>query len=359
MDGPFVWGRTKADAIAAWASEHGVDLSESWAYSDSYFDASLLASVGHPVAVNPDAQLRITATVRGWPVTHFDRADGVAKIAGRELQEWGRPFVRPQIMAPNARIEFDGIENIPSSGPAIVVFNHRSYFDPTVMALVLAKAGRNVRGLGKKEVFDVPLVGRLMKASGGIRVDRGTGSDEPLDAAIAAVEAGELLMIAPEGTIPRGTGVLRSGPEGPLGCSPHRRGDGSARDPRRALGHREGLAAQLPAAEVLADGSPARDRHGRAAGRPELPQRRRRHEEDHESDQRAPPPGGARAPHADPRGVGADLPRRDITETRRPNSTADPAPTPDQPDERRPDERTTDDPRTPMAETREREHALQ
>ncbi len=204
MDGPFVWGRTKADAVAEWASERNVDLSESWAYSDSYFDASLLAAVGHPVAVNPDTQLRITATIRGWPVTHFDRAEGVAKIAGRELQEWGRPFVRPQIMAPNARIEFEGIENIPSSGPAIVVFNHRSYFDPTVMALVIAKAGRNVRGLGKKEVFDVPLVGRLMKASGGIRVDRGTGSDEPLDAAIAAVEAGELLMIAPEGTIPRG-----------------------------------------------------------------------------------------------------------------------------------------------------------
>ena len=78
-----------------------------------------------------------------------------------------------------------------------MVFNHRSYFDPTVMGLLLAKAGRNVRGLGKKEVFDVPLVGRLLKASGGIRVDRGTGSDEPLDAAIAAVEAGELLMIAP------------------------------------------------------------------------------------------------------------------------------------------------------------------
>lgn len=204
MTGDFVWGRSKADAVGIWADEHGIDLSQSWAYSDSYFDAALLAMVGHPVAVNPDVQLRITATLRGWPVTHFDRADGVAKIGGRELQEWGRAFVRPQIMAPNARIEFAGIENIPASGPAIVVFNHRSYFDPTVMALVLAKAGRNVRGLGKKEVFDVPLVGRLMRASGGIRVDRGTGSDEPLDAAIAAVDAGELLMMAPEGTIPRG-----------------------------------------------------------------------------------------------------------------------------------------------------------
>jgi len=85
-----------------------------------------------------------------------------------------------------------------------VVFNHRSYFDPTVMGLLIAKAGRNVRGLGKKEVFDVPIVGRLMRASGGIRVDRGTGSDEPLDAAAESVRGGELLMLAPEGTIPRG-----------------------------------------------------------------------------------------------------------------------------------------------------------
>jgi putative phosphoserine phosphatase/1-acylglycerol-3-phosphate O-acyltransferase len=204
MLGPFVWGRTKADAVAHWADGHGASLSESWAYSDSYFDAPLLANVGHPVAVNPDLQLRITATIRGWPVVHFDRSDGVSKILGRELQEWGRPFMRQEIVTPNARIEFEGLDNIPATGPAILVFNHRSYFDPIVMGLVIAKTGRNVRGLGKKEVFDVPIVGRLMKASGGIRVDRGTGSDEPLDAAIAAVEAGELLMIAPEGTIPRG-----------------------------------------------------------------------------------------------------------------------------------------------------------
>jgi putative phosphoserine phosphatase/1-acylglycerol-3-phosphate O-acyltransferase len=204
LSGDFVWGRSKADAVAGWAAEHDVNLAESWAYSDSYFDAPLLAMVGHPVVVNPDLQLRVTAALRGWPVVHFDRSDGVSKILGRELQEWGRPFMRQEIVTPNARIEFAGLENIPATGPAILVFNHRSYFDPIVMGLVIAKTGRNVRGLGKKEVFDVPIVGRILKASGGIRVDRGTGSDEPLDAAIAAVEAGELLMIAPEGTIPRG-----------------------------------------------------------------------------------------------------------------------------------------------------------
>ncbi len=202
--GDFVWRRAKADAVRAWADDHGVDLRASYAYSDSYFDASLLAMVGHPVAVNPDLHLRVAAALRGWPVRHFDRSDGVAKILGKELQEWGRPFMRAELVTPNANVEISGLEHIPATGPAIVVFNHRSYYDPLVMSLVISKAGRNVRGLGKKEVFDVPLIGSLLKASGGIRVDRGTGSDEPLDAAIAAIEAGELLMIAPEGTIPRG-----------------------------------------------------------------------------------------------------------------------------------------------------------
>jgi putative phosphoserine phosphatase/1-acylglycerol-3-phosphate O-acyltransferase len=205
------------------------------------------------------------------------------------------PSVRaPQILTPNARIEFDGIENIPSTGPAILVFNHRSYFDPIVMALVIAKTGRNVRGLGKKEVFDVPIVGRIMKASGGIRVDRGTGSDEPLEAAIAAVEAGELLMIAPEGTIPavRRSSIRCSRVVGvPLG-SLRRPGAG---DPDRALGDREGVAAQRSAAEVLAHRSSAGHRHVGPPVRAEVPQPRRRHQEDHEGDQRAAPAGGPQA----------------------------------------------------------------
>ncbi len=204
MDGGFIWGRAKADAVERWAHEHGVNLKKSSAYSDSYFDAPLLALVGNPVAVNPDLQLRATAAIRGWPVRYFDKADGVAKIAGREIQEWTRPLMRPELLAPNADIEFEGVENIPAEGGVILVFNHRSYFDPTVMGLLIAKAGRNVRGLGKKEVFDVPIIGRLMRAAGGIRVDRGTGSDEPLEAAAESIRGGELLMLAPEGTIPRG-----------------------------------------------------------------------------------------------------------------------------------------------------------
>jgi putative phosphoserine phosphatase/1-acylglycerol-3-phosphate O-acyltransferase len=204
IDGVFVWGPDKAHAVEEWATEHGVRLDRSTAYSDSYYDAALLDLVGHPVAVNPDARLAALATIKGWPIRHLDKSEGVIKIAGREIQEWSRPLMRPELVAPYADIVFVDDDKIPSEGPAIVVFNHRSYFDPTVMGLLLARAGRNIRGLGKKEVFDVPIIGRLLEGLGGVRVERASGSDEPLLAAARALEGGELVMLAPEGTIPRG-----------------------------------------------------------------------------------------------------------------------------------------------------------
>ncbi len=204
LDGPFVWGPAKADAVEQWAADNDVRLDRSYAYSDSYFDAPLLALVGHPVAVNPDTRLAATAAIKGWPTRHLDKSDGVIKIGGREIQEWTRPLMRPELVAPYADLSFHDVDKIPADGPAIVVFNHRSYFDPTVMGLLFAKAGRNLRGLGKKEVFDVPIIGRLMRGMGGVRVERSSGSDEPLQAAARALEGGEVVMLAPEGTIPRG-----------------------------------------------------------------------------------------------------------------------------------------------------------
>jgi putative phosphoserine phosphatase/1-acylglycerol-3-phosphate O-acyltransferase len=203
IDGPFVWGRAKLDAVRQWASEHGVSLRGSAAYSDSYFDAPLLAAVGEPWCVSPDVALAAVARLRGWPIWSLERPHGVVTIAGRELQELLRPFNRPELV-PNARIEISSVEHIPATGGAIVVANHRSYFDPTIITLVLGKAGRNARFLGKREVFDAPVLGQITRAFGGIRVDRGTGSDEPLEQAARALRAGEVVGIFPEGTIPRG-----------------------------------------------------------------------------------------------------------------------------------------------------------
>ncbi len=67
----YAYGAGKADAMHALASERGYDLAESYAYSDSHTDLPMLDAVGHPVAVNPDADLRRVAVERDWPIRDF------------------------------------------------------------------------------------------------------------------------------------------------------------------------------------------------------------------------------------------------------------------------------------------------
>lgn len=67
----YAYGPGKAEAIEALAAEQGYDLSQSYAYSDSYTDLPMLDAVGHPFAVNPDEQLRRVAKERVWPVLEF------------------------------------------------------------------------------------------------------------------------------------------------------------------------------------------------------------------------------------------------------------------------------------------------
>jgi putative phosphoserine phosphatase / 1-acylglycerol-3-phosphate O-acyltransferase len=205
LEGVYVWSRGKRDAVKAWASANSVDLAGSFAYSDSVFDEPLLTSVGNPVCVNPDWRLRLVAAARRWPVTHFDVPAGVAKIpvVGLEAQQALMKFARPEVF-PYARFTITGTENIPQDSAAIICGNHRSYFDIVAISLAVAKTGRAVRFLGKKEVFDAPVIGPLATALGGIRVERGTGSDEPLQAATESLIAGDLVAIMPQGTIPRG-----------------------------------------------------------------------------------------------------------------------------------------------------------
>ena len=205
LDGPFVWSAGKLTAIETWAEEHGVDLAESWAYSDSFYDAPMLDAVGHPVVVNPDPRMVLLAAARRWPTMNLDVSPGVVKIpvVGLEVQEVALRFNRPAAY-PYARFRFQNIDRIPTDGPVILVANHRSYFDVSAMTLAIAKSGRPARFLGKKEVFDAPIVGQLAAAMGGIRVDRASGSDEPLQAAADALEGGEMVCLMPEGTIPRG-----------------------------------------------------------------------------------------------------------------------------------------------------------
>jgi putative phosphoserine phosphatase / 1-acylglycerol-3-phosphate O-acyltransferase len=206
LTGPFVWSAGKLAAVRSWAQENGVDLAQSYAYSDSVYDTPLLAAVGHPFVVNPDARMAVMAAARRWPTIDLSAGgNGMAKIpvVNMEIQRLALSFTHP-LFFPFVKFDIDGVDNIPASGPAIIVGNHRSYFDPMAMAVTIARTDRTVRFLGKKEVFDAPIVGQIAAFMGGIRVDRGTGSDEPLKAAAEALEAGDMVAVMPQGTIPRG-----------------------------------------------------------------------------------------------------------------------------------------------------------
>jgi hypothetical protein len=72
----------KADALRALAAAEGIDLAASYAYSDSASDLPMLEAVGHPVAVNPDAELARRARDERWEVLRFDRLSGRLKMLG-------------------------------------------------------------------------------------------------------------------------------------------------------------------------------------------------------------------------------------------------------------------------------------
>ena len=75
LDGSFVaplcYGDGKVVRARAWAAERGVDLQQSYFYSDSYSDAPMLRAVGNPRVISPDPRLSREARQRGWPVLQW------------------------------------------------------------------------------------------------------------------------------------------------------------------------------------------------------------------------------------------------------------------------------------------------
>ena len=203
IEGGFTWSIGKLLAVRRWAGRNDVDLSESWAYSDSVYDIPLLEAVGHPVAVNPDLRLLAAAAAQRWPVLHLDAPAGVPKLLGAEPLDLVK-LLTPRTAFPYARFDIAGLEHIPRRGPALVVANHRSYFDVVALGRAVFEAGRHPRGMAKKELFDAPVIGGLFRAAGAICVDRKAGAGQAFEEAEQALRAGEVLVVTPQGTIPRG-----------------------------------------------------------------------------------------------------------------------------------------------------------
>jgi 1-acyl-sn-glycerol-3-phosphate acyltransferase len=102
------------------------------------------------------------------------------------------------------RLTYRNIERIPQQGPMIVVTNHVSHIDPFLVAKFVLDAARKPRFLAKESIFEVPVVGWGMRAMGNIPVKRGTtDARQSLAAAVAALEAGGVIVLHPEGTVTR------------------------------------------------------------------------------------------------------------------------------------------------------------
>ena len=106
--------------------------------------------------------------------------------------------------AQGLRFNVSGVEQLPTTGGAVIAINHTSYFDFTFAGLPAYKQhrGRKVRFMAKKEVFDSKLTGPIMRSLRHISVDRASGA-ESFDAACQALKAGEFVGVYPEATISR------------------------------------------------------------------------------------------------------------------------------------------------------------
>jgi 1-acyl-sn-glycerol-3-phosphate acyltransferase len=98
------------------------------------------------------------------------------------------------------RVEGD-LAAIPREGPVILAVNHISNADPVLIGAWLTPAlGRRIHWLGKKEMFDWPVVGWVARNGGVLPVDRGAADVEAFRMATRVLEAGQVLVIFPEGT---------------------------------------------------------------------------------------------------------------------------------------------------------------
>jgi len=93
--------------------------------------------------------------------------------------------------------QVEGLENIPAYGPAIVMINHIAFVDPIAVMHVLP---RNIIPMAKVEVLHYPLVGIFPRIWGVIPVRREEVDRQALHQALDILQAGEIVLVAPEGT---------------------------------------------------------------------------------------------------------------------------------------------------------------
>ncbi len=95
------------------------------------------------------------------------------------------------------RGEIYGAENVPQSGPVVVVSNHASYFDPPIVSMCVR---RPVAYMAKEELFNIPILGQAIKLYGAYPVSRGNADRTAIRSALEYLNNGWAVGVFLQGT---------------------------------------------------------------------------------------------------------------------------------------------------------------
>ncbi len=223
--GPLLWRAGKAAAVREFAGEHGIELAQSYGYSNGDEDVPFLRTAGRARAINPGRHLAEAARHYGWPVARFrSRRAGIADIAHtaaglagmlggftagvvlgaatgsrREAVNLGTTLAGElgSVLA-GVRLDIYGAEHL-SARPAVFLFNHQSQLDVLILAKLLRSG---FTGVAKKELANSPGFGLMFRLADVAFVNRQDNAQarKALEPAVEKLREGTSLVIAPEGT---------------------------------------------------------------------------------------------------------------------------------------------------------------
>jgi len=123
---------------------------------------------------------------------------GVMAVSSPIVRRWGR-------------LEVVGLENLPASGPTLLIANHDSYWDPVAIGIAAVRR-RQIRALAKSTLWKAKPLAVVMDGMAQIPIERGKGDVHAMDTAIGELRGGSCVGVFPEGTISRGSRLrARSG----------------------------------------------------------------------------------------------------------------------------------------------------